>query len=259
MVKPIPEILYEDNHLIAVNKPAGMLVQGDASGRIHLMHQVKSFLREKYGKPGNIFLGLVHRLDRQVSGVVLFAKTSKAASRLSAQFRERGVEKIYIAAVSLIPAAMPGGEPRRFTELAGHIAKEDGAPELHDHETAETRPARLEYALVTNRDRYALLLVRLHTGRKHQIRIQLSSAGMPVIGDARYGSTVRIMDDAMLLHAHTLIVTHPTSGAPLALCAPLPRRFGDFVPIDETVSSAIEDLIGGIARARDAALRGELP
>jgi 23S rRNA pseudouridine1911/1915/1917 synthase len=257
MENSTPEILYEDNHLIAVNKPAGTLVQGDASGRIHLMDQVKSFLRKKYGKPGNIFLGLVHRLDRQVSGVVLFAKTSKAASRLSSQFRDRGAEKIYIAAVSVPPASMPVGKTGRFTELTGHIAKEDGVPELYEYETAGTTSARLEYALIAHRRPYALLLVRLHTGRKHQIRIQLSSAGMPVIGDVKYGSTVRAGDDSLLLHAHTLIVVHPTRGMPLVLRAPVPDRFNHFVPVDEQVRGTIENLIGGIVKSREAAPHDE--
>ncbi len=160
------EVLYEDNHLIAVFKPAGLLTQGDETGDESLMDVVKAFLKEKYGKPGNVFLGLIHRLDRPVAGVVLFGKTSKGAARLSEQFRTRAVKKIYQAVVEGAPKAPQG-------ELIGVV---DG------------KPAQLSYRVLGTSGGRSLVEVELGTGRKHQIRIQFSEIGCPIVGDIRHGA-----------------------------------------------------------------------
>ncbi|TAL39091.1 MAG: RluA family pseudouridine synthase [Spirochaetes bacterium] len=243
-----PEVLFEDNHLIAVLKPAGTLVQGDSSGRAHLMDMVKSYLKEKYNKPGNVFLGLVHRLDRQVSGVVLFAKNSKSASRLSAQFRERTVRKVYLAVVGGGTSENLPADSPVFESAAGHFTFDDGHPRLAGGTTAGTREAILEYARIAHAGGRSLLMVLLHTGRKHQIRIQLSDLGMPIVGDGLYGSPERTGDDSLLLHAYALAFAHPTTRAWTVVTAPLPARFRAFFPLDDIVSGNIARLIQEVTR-----------
>jgi 23S rRNA pseudouridine1911/1915/1917 synthase len=186
MVPPL-HVLYEDNHLIAVVKPAGVLTQGDVTGEPSLMDHVKDWLRAKYQKPGNVFLGLLHRLDREVAGVILFAKTSKGASRLSAQIRERRMEKIYGALVE--------GQPPDQGELRG---------------TVDGKEARLSYRVIARRPPGAILEVNLETGRKHQIRIQLSEAGFPIAGDARYGAKTAFEAGGIALVARRLRFAHAT-------------------------------------------------
>lgn len=179
-------VLYEDNHLIAVYKPAGMLVQGDESGDSSLMDEVKFFLKKKYNKPGNVFLGLLHRLDRPVAGIVLFAKTSKGASRLSEQFRSRTVKKIYHCLVE-------GTPPEKSGTLIHFLRKDE--KENRVYATATEVPgslrAELDYSVVKRYDTtgHSLIRVELKTGRPHQIRVQLSTIGCPIVGDVKYGAT----------------------------------------------------------------------
>lgn len=180
------QVLYEDNHLIAVFKPVRMPVQGDISGDPSLIDVTKEWLKSKYGKPGNVFLGLVHRLDRPVSGIVVFGKTSKGASRLSEQFRARSVRKIYRALVEGIPA-------NEAALLEGQV---DG------------KSARLQYRVLSAVAGYAELEVELLTGRKHQIRRQLSEMGHPICGDGRYGA--RHAGSEIALVAKRLEFDHPT-------------------------------------------------
>lgn len=178
------EVLYEDNHIIAVYKPAGMLVQGDHSGDPTLMDEVKYFLKQKYNKPGNVFLGMLHRLDRPVAGIVLFAKTSKGASRLSEQFRKRTIKKVYHCLVEGIPAPAQG--------TLVHFLKKDertNTVEVSLTEVPDSQRAELDYEVVDVYDTgYALVKVVLKTGRSHQIRAQISSLGTPIVGDVKYGS-----------------------------------------------------------------------
>jgi 23S rRNA pseudouridine1911/1915/1917 synthase len=175
-----PVVLYEDNHLVAVFKPAGALVQGDASGAPTLMDAVKAWLARKYGKPGNVFLGLLHRLDRPVAGVILFAKTSKGASRLSQQIRDRAVEKTYHALVE--------GRLEGEGALVHWLAEDDGYVTVHDAPGPGRKEARLRWRALGHRDGRTLVEVDLETGRKHQIRAQLAHAGHPILGDRRYGA-----------------------------------------------------------------------
>lgn len=176
-----PQILYEDNHLIAVYKPANMLVQGDVTGDVCLMDEVKKFLKEKYQKTGNVFLGLLHRLDRPVQGIVLFAKTSKGASRLSEQFRDHTIQKIYHAVVS--------GEPKKTGTLVHWILKDENKNkvEVFDRETRGALRAELSYEVVNTNNKHSLVKIALKTGRPHQIRAQFSKIGHPLVGDTKYG------------------------------------------------------------------------
>lgn len=176
-------ILHEDNHIIAVYKPSGMLVQGDHSGDPTLMDEVKLYLKEKYNKPGNVFLGMVHRLDRPVSGIVLFAKTSKGASRLAEQFRTHSIQKIYHALVIGVPKQSSG-------TLVNYLKKDadKNFVRVYDTPTPEALRAELDYEVVNSKDGKSLLKVNLKTGRSHQIRSQLAHLGCPIVGDVKYGA-----------------------------------------------------------------------
>ena len=182
------KVLYEDNHLIAVYKPAGILTQGDRSKDVCMMDMVKDYLKDKYHKPYNVFLGLLHRLDRQVSGIVLFAKTSKGASRLSEQFRSRKVEKIYHAVVL--------GELKQDREKLVSFLKKN--------EKEKIKRAELFYEVLAFNKKYSLLKIKLQTGRFHQIRVQLSSMGFPILGDIRYGAPFLLPDKNIALSATSL-------------------------------------------------------
>ena len=192
-------ILYEDNHLIAVYKPAGMLVQGDHSGDPTLMDEVKYFIKQRDGKPGNVFLGMLHRLDRPVSGIVLFAKTSIGAARLSEQFREHTIEKIYHALVI--------GEPKEKSARLVHYLKKDADKNVvyaYDRPVEGAREAVLEYEVIEGDKKCSLLKIRLETGRPHQIRAQLSAIGHPIVGDVKYGASTPLPDRSLALCATSL-------------------------------------------------------
>lgn len=193
------QVLYEDNHLIAVYKPAGILVQADRSGTPTLMDMVKTYLKQKYNKPGRVFLGLLHRLDKPTSGIVLFAKTSKGASRLSAQFRERRVNKWYHAQIEGTPT------PAQAT-LLHYLKKNESARrmEVYEQEIPGARRAELTYTLVQTNGKTSLVRVELHTGRKHQIRAQFGHIGHPVVGDVQYGATTALPDGSIRLIASSL-------------------------------------------------------
>jgi 23S rRNA pseudouridine1911/1915/1917 synthase len=207
-------VLYEDNHVIAVFKPHGVLVQDDATERQSLYSQVKELLREKYKKPGNVFLGLLHRLDRPVAGVVVFAKTSKAAARLSEQIRKRTVTKTYAAIVE-------GGGPRSEKgELVDYLIENDGFSSLAGKGQPGAKEARLFYTVCERRPDQALLRVQLITGRKHQIRLQLSQLGCPILGDKRYGGTCVTAHEGISLVCVEMVFSHPTLGTPLRIELP---------------------------------------
>jgi 23S rRNA pseudouridine1911/1915/1917 synthase len=196
-------VLYDDNHLLGVVKPAGMPTQAGRPGEPCLLEVAREWVRERYAKPGRVFLGLVHRLDRPVAGVVVFARTSKAAGRLSQQLRARTVTKIYRALVCGCPEPTEG-------LLVHHVqVRPDGRVVLHDAPAPDRKEARLRYR-VLRAGSPSLLEVRLETGRKHQIRMQLARYGHPIVGDARYGSTAPFMPGAIALVAWRIIVTHPT-------------------------------------------------
>ncbi|MCQ2348981.1 MAG: RluA family pseudouridine synthase [Paludibacteraceae bacterium] len=211
------DILYEDNHLIAVNKGTSDLVQGDRTGDETLPDRIKQYLKEAYAKPGNVFLGVTHRLDRPVSGAVLFAKTSKALARLNTMFAEHNVEKIYWAIVPNTPVAPEG-------TLENWLVR-DGAKNksfAHDHEVKGSKRAVLHYRLLARGDRYSLLEVKLETGRHHQIRCQLASMGCPIKGDLKYGSPRSNPDGGISLHARRLAFVHPVSKQNVEIIAPVP-------------------------------------
>lgn len=207
------KILYEDNHLIAVYKPAGMLVQGDATGDVCLMDEVKKYLKETYQKPGNVFLGLLHRLDRPVQGIVLFAKTSKGASRLSEQFREHTIQKIYTAVVS--------GEPKKSGTLVHWISKDENKNkvEVFDKETRDALRAELSYEVVKSDGKHSLVKITLKTGRPHQIRAQFSHIGHPLVGDTKYGGE---KNKELLLAATELSFDTATTGERQTIAVPIP-------------------------------------
>lgn len=210
------EVLYEDNHCLAVNKPARLLTMGDATGERTLLDLAKDYVKQTYGKPGAVFLGVVHRLDRPVSGVVLFARTSKAAARLSEQFRERTVEKVYRAIVEGVP-------PERDAVLQDWLWKDPGrnVTQVVRDGTPGAQQAALAIRRLKTHGNRSLVEVRPVTGRSHQIRVQLSSRGWSILGDGKYGSTVRL-DGSIALHAASLTFRHPTQGEPVKVKADEP-------------------------------------
>lgn len=207
------DVIHEDNHLVAVHKPAGLLVQGDSSGDPCLLDGVRDYLRERYAKPGNVFVGLVHRLDRNVSGVVLLARTSKAASRLSTQFRRGEVEKVYRAICEGCP---PAAEDRWCAWLAA-AADSRGCTRAATEPFAGARESILEYRILAKEPTCSLVEVVPTTGRRHQIRVQFSLAGCPLLGDVKYGASRRLPEHRIALHALRLQVAHPVGGRTLVL------------------------------------------
>jgi len=208
-------ILYEDNHLIAVYKPGGVLVQGDVSREPSLLDMVKDYIKKQYNKPGKVFLGLVHRLDRPVAGVVVFARTSKSASRLSEQWRQRSINKIYWALV-LGEMPLPSGR------LISYLKKRRQKVSLTDGEHKRAQEAALSYRTLLTRGKMSLLEVNLHTGRKHQIRAQLAAEGCPIVGDMKYGAPERREDGTICLMAKSLTFMHPTRPETIHIEAPAP-------------------------------------
>ncbi len=213
------KVLYEDNHIIVVNKQSGEIVQGDKTGDTPLSDIVKAWLKEKYNKPGNVFLGVVHRLDRPVSGIVLFAKTSKALPRLNKLFAEHEkVRKTYWAIV----ANKPPQESGTLTHWLTRNEKTNTA-KAYDHEVPNSKKAVLDYQLIAASDRYYLLEIQLHTGRHHQIRCQLAKIGCPIKGDLKYGAPRSNPDGSICLHARHLELEHPVSHEIISITAPVPQ------------------------------------
>ncbi len=209
-------VLYEDNHVIAVYKPAGVLVQGDKSGDLCLMDEVKTYLKEKYNKPGNVFLGLVHRLDRPVAGIVLFAKTSKGASRLSKQIREHEWHKVYHAVVE--------GEIKQGGTLVHWIRKDENKNKVDVFTTSrsDSLRAELSYEVVEVKAGKTLVKIHLKTGRPHQIRAQFSTIGHPLVGDVKYGAKQALPDQSIMLAATSLTFQLPTKDEVKTLEIPVP-------------------------------------
>jgi 23S rRNA pseudouridine1911/1915/1917 synthase len=209
------QVLYEDNHLIAVNKPAGVLVQGDISGDLTLMDVTRDYIRKKYGKPGRVFLGLLHRLDRPVAGVVLFAKTSKGASRVSEELRSRKVMKIYWA---LVHGKV---HPEQGT-LSSYLKKVEGGVQMTEKDDPDAREAILSYKTMRVKENKSFLEISLKTGRKHQIRAQLSAMGFPIEGDVKYGAPYRLSGKTIRLLAKSLTLKNPTRDEKITIEAPDP-------------------------------------
>ena len=213
------QILYEDNHIIAINKRCGDIVQGDKTGDTPLSEIVKSYLKEKYKKPGNVFLGVVHRIDRPTSGVVMFAKTSKSLSRLNNMFKNGKVEKYYLAIIK--------NTPKKNEDTLIHWLLKNPKINKSTHFKSEknnSKKAILHYKLLKKLDRYNLIEVKLETGRHHQIRCQLHAIGCPIRGDLKYGYDRSNVDGGIDLHAKTIIFEHPVTKNVIKINAPVKKN-----------------------------------
>lgn len=213
--------LYEDNHIIIVSKTPGEIVQGDKTGDTPLSDTVKAYLKEKHNKLGNVFLGVVHRLDRPTSGIVVFAKTSKALSRLNEMFRKGEVRKTYHALVARTETLAPLGKTIRLEHWLTRNEQQNKSY-AHRHEKVGAKQAVLDYTPLHHSDRYTLLEVQLYTGRHHQIRCQLSAVGLPLRGDLKYGAPRSNPDGSICLHARHIEFIHPVSKALISIDAPYP-------------------------------------
>lgn len=211
-------VVYEDNHIIVVNKTASEIVQADKTGDIPLSETVKQYLKEKYQKPGNVFIGVTHRLDRPVSGLVIFAKTSKALTRLNEMFRTSDVKKTYWAVVKNAPKE-PEGELIHFLVRN----EKQNKSYAYEKEVPNSKKAILHYRLIGRSENYYLLEIDLKTGRHHQIRCQLAKMGCPIKGDLKYGSPRSNPDGSICLHARRVRLIHPVSKELVELEAPLPE------------------------------------
>lgn len=212
------DIIFEDNHIIVVNKSVGDLVQGDATGDEPLSEKLKTYIKNKYNKPGNVYLGVVHRLDRPTSGVLIFAKTSKALSRLNKQFSERETQKIYWALVQ----SKPDNSSARIVHYLKRNPKKNKSF-AYPKPIPEAKKAILNYKLITSLDHYHLLEINLETGRHHQIRAQLSAIGCPIKGDLKYGAKRSNPDGGIHLHAKSLSIIHPVKKEKMTFEADLPQ------------------------------------
>lgn len=213
------QILHEDNHIIVINKRVGDIVQGDKTGDKPLSDVVKEYIKEKYNKPGDVFLGVVHRLDRPTTGIVVFAKTSKALERLNRMFSERETQKTYWAVVKNKPA-------KSHANLIHFLKRNEknNTSKAHLKEVPESKKASLDYKIIKELNNYFVLEINLHTGRHHQIRAQLSAIGCPIKGDLKYGFDRSNPDGGIHLHARKLTFIHPVSKENLTIIAPTPNE-----------------------------------
>lgn len=212
------EVVYEDNHIIIVNKNASEIVQGDKTGDMPLSEQVKAYIKDLYAKPGNVFLGVVHRLDRPVSGLVVFAKTGKALSRLNDMFRNGDVRKTYWAVTKDCPK-------EQDADLVHYLVRNEKQNKsyAYDKEVPGSKKAMLHYKVIAHSDNYNLLEVNLMTGRHHQIRCQLAKIGSPIKGDLKYGAKRSNPDGSISLHARSISFVHPVSKKHIEVIAPVPK------------------------------------
>lgn len=213
------EVLFEDNHLIVVNKLPGQLVQGDKTGDAPLGDLVKEYIKVKYEKPGEVFLGVVHRIDRPVSGIVIFARTSKALARMNELFREKKIQKTYWAVVKNRPPSDQG-------TLIHYLIKDEARnkSKAYDKEIENSQRSWLDYKVLGKSDNYFLLEINPHTGRHHQIRVQLSTMGCPIKGDIKYGFDRTNEDGSIHLHARSIQFIHPVKGEEIRLTASVPNE-----------------------------------
>lgn len=212
------QILHEDNHIIVVNKRVGDIVQGDKTGDKPLSEVVKEYIKEKYNKPGEVFLGVVHRLDRPTTGIVIFARTSKALERLNAMFSNRETQKTYWAVVK--------NKPPKTSDNLVHFLKrnpKNNTSKAHLKEVPESKKASLDYTIIKELNNYFALEINLHTGRHHQIRSQLQAIGCPIKGDLKYGFDRSNPDSGIHLHARKMVFTHPVSKENIEIIAPTPN------------------------------------
>ena len=221
------EVVYEDNHIIIVNKQSGEIVQGDKTGDVPLSDTVKAYIKERYQKPGEVFLGVVHRLDRPVSGLVVFARTSKALTRLNKMFAEGQVHKTYWAIVEMRNESHStfNIQHSTFSEITHWLVRNEKQNKsyAYDHEVPHSKKAILRYRPIAQSDRYTLLEVNLLTGRHHQIRCQLAAIGHPIKGDLKYGARRSNPDGSISLLSHRVEFIHPVSKENIVLESPLPE------------------------------------
>ncbi len=212
------EILYEDNHLIAINKPSGLLVQGDSTGDETILEVLKEYIKRTYKKPGNVFLAPNHRLDRPVSGVLLFSKTSKALARVNELFNSNKINKKYLAVTEGIPEHMEG-------HLVDYIAKnrKKNISFITVQDKFDSKKCTLDYKVSKVINRKSLIEVNPQTGRSHQIRVQLASLGTPIIGDLKYNAQLKMEDRSIALHCHSLEFDHPVKDKKVFIQAPVPK------------------------------------
>jgi 23S rRNA pseudouridine1911/1915/1917 synthase len=213
------QILHEDNHLIVINKRVGDIVQGDKTGDKPLSDVVKDYIKDKYNKPGEVFLGVVHRLDRPTTGIVVFARTSKALTRMNELFSNRETKKTYWAVVK--------NKPSKNEETLVHYIKrneKNNTSKAHLKEVPDSKMASLEYKIIKELDNYFGLEIQLHTGRHHQIRAQLAAIGSPIKGDLKYGFDRSNPDGGIHLHARKLVFVHPVSKEDITIIAPTPEE-----------------------------------
>lgn len=211
------QILHEDNHLIVINKRVGDIVQGDKTGDKPLSEVVKEYIKDKYNKPGDVFLGVVHRLDRPTTGIVVFAKTSKALTRLNEMFSKRETQKTYWAVVK--------NKLPKDSDILVHYLKrneKNNTSKAHIKEVPDSKKASLKYTIIATLDNYFALEIDLHTGRHHQIRAQLSAIGCPIKGDLKYGFDRSNPDGGIHLHARKLVFQHPVTKSTIEIIAPTP-------------------------------------
>ncbi len=212
------QILHEDNHIIVINKRVGDIVQGDKTGDKPLSEVVKEYIKDKYNKPGEVFLGVIHRLDRPTTGIVLFARTSKALTRMNALFSNRETQKTYWAIVK--------NKPENSEDKLVHYLKrneKNNTSKAHSNEVPESKIASLDYKIMASLQNYYGLEINLHTGRHHQIRAQLAAIGSPIKGDLKYGFDRSNPDGGIHLHARKLVFIHPVSKENIEITAPAPN------------------------------------
>jgi 23S rRNA pseudouridine1911/1915/1917 synthase len=231
-VVPELQILYLDNHLLVVNKPAGVLVQADDTGDLDLLTLGKHYLKERFHKPGEVYLGLVHRLDRPASGVMVFARTSKAAARLSEQFKSRMADKRYLALVE--------GEAEAGGRREEYLGRGKSRMRVVDRDHAEAQLAILQWRSLGYSNGVTLVDIRLETGRKHQIRVQLAESGHPILGDFRYGATRELDGRNLALHCYRLGLDHPTRSDRLSWSVTPPESWAGF--FEEEIAALIEEV-----------------
>lgn len=213
------DVIFEDNQILVLNKPAGILTEPSGTDQVNLLDLAKDYLKEKYQKPGNVFLGIVHRLDKQVSGIVLFAKTSKALSRLNEAMREKKYKKVYLALVEGIPS-------NDEMTLEHYLIHDDFKATISTKENHLSKYSKLHYKILEKMKSKALLEVILETGRYHQIRVQLSTIGHPIVGDFKYGSKIQnLPSDVIALHHTKLEMIHPVTKALLFFESNPPKYF----------------------------------
>lgn len=231
-------IIYEDNHIIVVEKPYGLLSQKDYTNTESLLEIIKEYIKTKYNKPGNVFLGLVHRLDKQVSGLMVYAKTSKAASRLSSQFRSHDVVKLYCAAVKT-----PASTDSEWHTIHDRLVRLYDTTHVSSKEQNSVH-ASLKYKLIYTESVYSLILIQLFTGKKHQIRAQLSHLGMPIVNDTKYGGEKISNKSEIALHAVYLQFTHPVTKEIMSFYSSPKGIFVSIFPntdIDNIIKNALHD------------------